>query len=169
VSAAQSDIDGGSLRCFAAAVGVGACVVIAFATIWFLLGHSTLRTFDSAEIGPDRDCPPANGASWSASGKSGNVWAITTNLLACEDVGKRVGKLAGKSILALANEADFRCTAKTIVDDVVLSGICYSTDSSGYFAWGADVAPYDHPTPCERCTGIPGEHFSPLVGKSPAP
>jgi hypothetical protein len=156
---APSDIDNGSLRRFALPAGGSVCAAAIFAAIWFSVPDFVLHATTSAAVGAELECAPLTAVPWSASGTSGDAWTIATNLASCDEVDRFVRGLLGKSIVDLPEVAGFRCTTGATKDGQVLTGICYAIDPpSGYFSWGANIAPYDHPGPCDRCTGVPGEH-----------
>jgi hypothetical protein len=143
---------------------------VAAVTGWYILRESVDLLFQSAAIGAEHACEPVPAAPWSVGGKSDRTWAITTNLASCDDVRQRVSGLAGKGLVEISREPNLRCTAAAIVEGRVLSGICYAAGSTspGFFAWGADVPPYDRPAPCKVCSGVPGEISVP-AGKSSVP
>jgi hypothetical protein len=171
VSAAQPDVSNRLGRRLVVPLGTSILVAasVAAATGWYILREPVDQSA-TVTVGAEHTCGPVAAARWSVGGKSDRTWAITTNLASCDDVGQRVSGLAGKGLVEISREPNLRCTAAAIVEGQVLSGICYAANSTspGFFAWGADVPPYDHPAPCKVCSGVPGEISVP-AGKSSAP
>jgi hypothetical protein len=143
--------------------------IVAGTADWYRLRYPFVLGFPAVS-GLAHACEPVTAASWSVDGKSGRTWAVSTNLHPCDAVRRKVSQLAGKGLVAIAQEPELRCTAAAIVDGEVLSGICYTPGShsaTDFFAWGATVSPYDRLAPCQTCSGVPGELVAPGSGVVP--
>jgi hypothetical protein len=117
----------------------------------------------------EQSCGVVAGARWSVGSRTGRTWAVYTDLPSCDTALRLVPQLTEESVVGIAAIGAFRCTSKAARGDEVLSGICYRNGpAAGYFAWGATVPAYEHPTPCGACTGDPNEHVAtPLGGRRP--
>jgi hypothetical protein len=117
----------------------------------------------------EQRCGVVAGARWNVGSRTGTTWAVYTDLLSCDTALRLVPHLTGENVAAISAIGAFRCTSEAARGDEVLSGICYrSGPAPGHFAWGATVPPYEHPTACGACTGVPNEHVAtPLTGRRP--
>jgi hypothetical protein len=108
-----------------------------------------------------RRCGVVAGAKWSIDPKVEQTWVVFTNLPECNVALDLVPGLTRKSIVDIAEVGNFRCTAQSTRNSQVMSGVCYlNGQADAYFVWGATAPAYDHPTPCDRCRGIPHEHLA---------
>ena len=160
-AASRPALPAGPRRADLPLIAVIVCAAIAAGVIGSsLVIHVAGQSAQTVVAGPQQTCDPQDAAPWYAAGKSGTRWAVVTNLLPCEQADALVAKVAGLGVVALGNVSEFRCTARAMDGANVLAGICYAADApDGYVAWGADTPPYSDPGPCDRCSGIPGEHL----------